>query len=136
MKMSCRWAFLLGALVLAAHSQPVRSELGAIGAAWAGDRARLVVDERGGRLELDCASGRISSVGPLVDGSAFSAAGTFERHAAGVQVTEAATATRPAQYVGEVKDGALTLSIQVEGEARPQVLHLRQGATVKLVRCL
>ena len=121
------------ALTLAARAEPVQ---GAVTGAWAGDRARLVLDEHGGRLEMDCASGSFASPLRPADDGAFRVLGTFERHGAGAQRTDAGATARPAQYAGEVKDGAMTLSIQAEGQDGPQVLHLRRGANVKLVRCL
>jgi hypothetical protein len=125
-------AFLACALALAVRAEPTPSVVGA----WAGDRARLALDERGGRLQMDCASGSFPGPLHLADDGAFRVLGTFEHHGAGPQRADADAAAPPAQFVGQVKDGIMTLSILAEGQDGPQVLHLRRGATVKLLRCL
>jgi hypothetical protein len=103
---------------------------------WAGDRMQLTVDAKGGRIEMDCASGTLT--GPLNPGGdgKFQATGTFEQHQPGPQRADKAAAAVSARFVGELHAGAMTLTILTEGGAAPQVFNLREGARVKLVRCL
>lgn len=103
---------------------------------WAGDRMQLVIDAQGGRIETDCASGRIN--GPIVvaaDGR-FTMPGSFETHRPGPQRADEAVALPAASYTGELRDGLLTLSITPAGASAAQVYTLQAGARVKLVRCL
>ena len=102
---------------------------------WAGDRLQLSMDAQGGRVQTDCANGTIA--GPLqraADGR-YTASGTFEQHRPGPQRNEAA-APAAAQYSGELHDGVLTLSILPAGASTAEIFRLREGARVKLVRCL
>ena len=103
---------------------------------WGGDRLQLVLNASGGRVQMDCASGTIA--GPLKPDAAggFAATGTFEQHRPGPQRADDAQAAAKARYTGEVKDSAMTLTIEAEGAAAPQVFHLRRGEAVKMVRCL
>lgn len=103
---------------------------------WGGDHARLVLGSDGGRLQLDCATGVIT--GPVVvaaDGT-FTATGRFDEHAPGPQPADTAPQGRVARYSGRLAGDALTLSVQADGSAGPQVFHLRSGVEVKLARCL
>jgi hypothetical protein len=103
---------------------------------WAGDRLQLVIDSAGGRVEMDCASGRFP--GPVMADAAggFVVMGTFDQQQPGRQPADSAAKPGKARYVGELKEGGLRLTISSEGGAEPEVFNLRKGARIKLVRCL
>lgn len=102
---------------------------------WAGDRMQLVIDEQGGRIEGDCASGRIT--GPIIvaaDGR-FTMPGSFETFQPGPQRADEGAAVAPASYTGELRDGHLKLTITPAGAGAAQVYILQPGARIKLIRC-
>lgn len=103
---------------------------------WGGDRLQLVVEAGVGRVEMDCASGTIHGPITLGGNGRFVASGTFEQHRGGPQRVEEGVAPAPAQYSGEVKDGAMKLAIRTPASATPQDFTLRKGVRVKLIRCL
>lgn len=109
---------------------------GVWGSASGSQRLLLTVDALGGRIEMDCASGVLA--GPVQpDGQGkFQVSGTFEQHLAGPQRAGVASTAVKARFTGEMHEGALTLSILAEGTSSPQVFQLREGARVKLIRCL
>lgn len=102
---------------------------------WAGDQMQMVIDEHGAKLQLDCASGTVA--GPLQtdSGGRFVAQGTFEPHGGGPTRADASTPAR-ASYSGAVEDGVMKLQVLPSGASTPQVFTLRQGAKIKLHRCL
>lgn len=103
---------------------------------WAGDRLQMVVDAHGGRIEGDCASGRIN--GPVTVGAdgRFAVQGSFENYAPGPQRADESAAAATAGYSGEVRDGVLKLTITPAGAGPAQVYTLQAGARFKLLRCL
>lgn len=103
---------------------------------WGGDRVRLVVDDRGAKLETDCASGSIQ--GPIEVGAsgAFVAKGSFVQHIGGPQAADAAPRAGTAQFSGQIEGDTMRLSIMSAGAPSAQQFTLRRGAVVKLVRCL
>lgn len=125
---------LLGGIAMAAEWAAAGASAGPIEGQWAGDRLQLVIGPAGGRVEMDCASGRFP--GPVLADAAggFVAMGTFDQQRPGAQPADAAPGK--ARYAGELKDGVLRLTISPEGGAAPEVFHLRKDARIKLVRCL
>ncbi len=120
---------------MATHGAIANPGPGNLQGQWAGDRLQLSIDDHGGRVQMDCASGTI--IGPLrlaADGH-YTANGTFEQHQSGPQRGDAA-APSSARYSGELRDGVLKLSILPAGATSPEIFNLREGAQVKLVRCL
>ena len=103
---------------------------------WGGDRMQLTIDERGWRVEMDCAGGSIAGPVALTETGAFAASGSFEQYRGGPQVADVPAVRSNARYSGQVKDGVMNLSILSEGDQKPQVFTLRKGASVKLLRCL
>lgn len=99
---------------------------------WGGDRTILQLDERGGRIEQDCASGTFA--GPIrADARGhFTANGRFDDHQPGPQ-REDATGTA-ARFDGHVAGNTLHLSIHI-GTEPPRRLTLVAGQAVKLLRC-
>lgn len=103
---------------------------------WAGDRLQLVIGPAGGRVEMDCASGRFP--GPVMADAAggFVAMGTFDQQQPGRQPADSSAKPGKARYVGELKEEGMRLTISSEGGAAPEVFNLRRDARIKLVRCL
>ena len=126
-----------GALLLSSAAESASTSLAGV---WSGDQHRLTIDSQGARLETDCAGGTIlGSLRPDGDGR-FVAAGTYEEYRPGPQRADVGAAAAPApapsvNYLGEVRQGVMTLLIQVPGSADRQ-LTLREGSHVKLRRCL
>jgi hypothetical protein len=99
---------------------------------WGGDRTILQLDQQGGRIDQDCASGQFA--GPVrVDAKGhFTATGRFDDHQPGPQrEDETGTAAR---FEGHVAGNTLHLAIHV-GSAPPRRLTLVAGQGVKLLRC-
>ena len=113
---------------------------GPLQGAWAStpgqERMLFTADANGGRIEMDCASGTLA--GPLfADGAGkFQTTGTFEQHQAGPQRADKAPAAVKTRFTGELHNGVLTLTLLADGASTPQVFQLREGARVKLLRCL
>ena len=129
-------AALFAGLAMVVPIASAQALAGALEGRWGGERLQLVLDASGGRIEMDCASGTIAgAIKPGANG-AFTAAGTFEQHGPGPQRADGTAAAAKARYSGEVKDGAMTLSILPDGAGAPQTFQLRKGAAVKLVKCL
>jgi hypothetical protein len=101
------------------------------------ERMQLTVDAKGGaRFEMDCASGALSGpITPSSDGK-FLATGTFEQHQAGPSRADKAAVAVVTQFSGQLTQGEMTLSVTPQGASAPQVFKLREGARVKLLRCL
>lgn len=127
---------LLGGVAMAAELASAGAHAGPIEGRWAGDRLQLVMGPGGGRVEMDCASGRFP--GPVLadaDGG-FAVMGIFDQHRPGAQQADTPATPGKARYVGELKEGVLRLTISPEGGAAPEVFNLRKDARIKLVRCL
>jgi hypothetical protein len=103
---------------------------------WGGDRLILTLDAAGGRIEMDCANGTLS--GPVILGTdgKFQAVGTFTPHGAGPARADEKNNPASARFSGEVTEGDMKLSIFEASGPAPKVFNLRQGARVKLIRCL
>ena len=109
---------------------------GALQGRWGGSQLQLSLHAGGGQVEMDCASGTVSGPVQLGSDGRFTATGTFSQHQAGPQPGDAAPASAKAQYSGEVHGGVMTLRILPEGANQAQLFTLREGAAVKLRRCL
>lgn len=102
---------------------------------WGGDRLQLVVDAKGGRVELDCASGAFAGPIMLSAAGTFTVVGTFDEHQPGPQRADESPAS-PARFSGDVGGDEMRLSIAPHGPHQTQVFSLRKGVRVKLIRCL
>ena len=102
---------------------------------WGGPHARLDVQEKGARLELDCAHGTLDGVLRLERSGRFHAKGLFQRESGAEMAQEAAPAGRPAQYSGTVKGNVLTLHILIEDEQKLGPFTLERGGRAELVKC-
>jgi hypothetical protein len=103
---------------------------------WAGDQLQFVLDPTGGRIETGCASGTL--VGPIklnADGK-FVATGTFSPVMPGPQLADAPNTVQAARYSGELVGAVMKMTILPAGAQEAQVFNLREGAKIKLLRCL
>ncbi len=103
---------------------------------WAGDQLQFVLDSNGGRVEMGCATGTL--VGPIrlgADGK-FVATGTYSPITPGPTLIDAPNTTQPARYSGELVGGVMKLTILPASTQVAQVFNLREGAKIKLLRCL
>ena len=132
-------AFLCGGLLMntnASAGGTASPGVSMLSGQWGGDRMVLTLDATGGRIEMDCASGTLRSPLKAAGNGRFESTGSFEQHAPGPQRADKASAAVNVRFVGELHDGALTLTILQPGTQAPQVFQLREGARVKLLRCL
>lgn len=103
---------------------------------WAGDQLQLVIDDHGGRVEGDCASGQFAGpVTAALDGR-FKVQGSFEQHRAGPHKADVEPSAAAASFSGEFKDGVLKLTIAMAGGHPQHHYSLVRGANIKLHRCL
>ena len=94
---------------------------------WGGDHVEMQITADGARLEFDCATGAIpEGVRPDAQG-AFKVKGTFTPESHGPVRDDAAPRARKATYSGTIKDDAMSLRLEIEGEEGP-------GHTFSLVR--
>ena len=94
---------------------------------WGGDHIEMEITADGARLEFDCATGTIAErVRPDAQG-AFNVKGTFTPESHGPVRDDAAPRALKATYSGTIKDDAMSLRLEIEGEEGP-------GRTFSLVR--
>jgi len=127
--------FFQGCLMTTMASGSAGAVAASLQGEWAGERMQVVIDGRGGRIEGDCASGRID--GPVLIGAdgRFTAQGSFEAYRPGPQRADEGAGAASAHFSGEVRDGILRLAITPAGAASAQVHALQAGAQIKLIRC-
>ncbi len=134
-------AILCGGFLMNSQAAPNGPTPTALQGVWGSlpgsERMQLTVDAKGGaRFEMDCASGTLTGpITPAADGK-FLATGTFEQHQAGPTRADKAAAAVATQFSGQLVQGEMTLSVTPQGASAPQVFKLREGARVKLLRCL
>lgn len=131
----CRTFVLLGVLTMSTAAVSGGAGANSLEGLWGGDRLQLVVDAKGGRVELDCASGAFAGPIKLNAAGTFTAVGTFDEHRPGPQRADESRAS-PARFLGEVGGDEMKLTITPFGSPQPQVFSLRKGVRVKLIRCL
>jgi hypothetical protein len=102
---------------------------------WAGPRAHLDVQEKGARLELDCAHGTLDGALRLDRAGRFRAKGLLQREGGAQMAQEGAPEGRPAQYSGILKGDVLTLSILTEDDQKLGPFTLERGGRAELVKC-
>ena len=130
MKALLAFASLLGACATSMVARPVTGE-------WGGEHVGLTLDQTGGRLEYDCAAGRI--YGPLIrapDGS-FAADGAHTPGMVGPDRLDYVPPSYPARYTGKV--GGETMTLRVAVPSRDLMLgpfRLRRDAEPRILRCL
>ena len=108
----------------------------ALSGQWGGEHISLELQDGVGRLELDCAHGKITqAIVPASDGS-FAVLGTFTREHGGPVSTTEEENVRPARYSGTVSGDAMTLAIAVDGQELPDKFTLTKGQSPRLTKCL
>src|SRR5712675_2017994 len=86
---------------------------------WGGDHIEMRMTADGARLEFDCATGTITErVRPDAQG-AFKVKGTFTPESHGPVRDDAAPRALKATYSGTIKDDAMSLGLEIEGEEGP-----------------
>lgn len=103
---------LLIALVLACVT-------GAQTTTWGGDHIEMKITADGAQLEFDCATGTIGERMKPDGQGAFKVKGTFTPESHGPVRDDAAPRARKATYSGTIKDDAMSLRLEIEGEEGP-----------------
>lgn len=134
------WNTILLALMLGGGASMVMPDAAAasgnaLQGVWGGERMQLSIDPQGARLSADCASGSIGT--PLVVNArgGFVARGHFSQHQPGPQQADE-EAPPNARFSADVQGDLMTLTITTDATTTPQVVKLRKGAHVKLLRCM
>lgn len=118
-------------MVSTAGAEPISPLMGA----WGGPQVRLVLTEKGGTVELACASASLDApVRPDAAGK-FVSTGRYERFDGGPAKADVPPATTPAQITGLIDGDTMRLSILPKGDKVAQAYTLERGRRVKLIRC-
>lgn len=134
------WNTILLALTLGGGASMVMPDAAAASGTallgiWGGERMQLTIDPQGARLSTDCASGSIGTPLVLNARGGFVARGHFAQHQPGPQQADEAAAPN-ARFSAEVEGELMTLTITPDVATTPQIVKLRKGARVKLLRCM
>jgi hypothetical protein len=133
-------AVLCGGFLMSSQAAPNGPLPPALQGVWGSlpgsERMQLTVDANGARFEMDCASGTLA--GPITPGAdgKFLATGTFAQHQAGPTRADTSAAAVAAKFSGQLTQGEMSLTVTPPGASAAQVFKLREGARVKLLRCL
>ena len=100
---------------------------------WGGDQSVLILRADGGSLESGCAGGEWTGPATPDDGGRFVVKGHVRAPAAGAQ-KEQPSISPNVEFIGQVIDDKLVLSIQ--GDGRIRQLTLKRGVRPRIVRCL
>ena len=131
------FATALGMIAMTASPSDAAPKAKALSGVWGGDRMILTMGPKGGQIDMDCASGTISSKIMLDAKGRFVARGTFEEYSPGpVRAEDFAAQGKPVAYRGQVIGNTLKLAITRPGSATTRNYTLRQGEKPRLVRCL
>jgi hypothetical protein len=102
---------------------------------WGGEHVRMSVEEKGARLEFDCARGTVDEVLTLDDEGRFSAKGRFVREHGGPTRKDEAEGAVPARYRGSTDATTLTLTITLEDAQVLGPFRLTLGGRGRIVKC-
>ncbi len=131
------FATILAMIAMTASPSDAATKAKTLSGVWGGDRMILTMRPKSGEIDMDCASGTISSKIILDAKGRFVVRGTFEQHFPGpVRAEDFAARGKPVAYSGQVVGNTLKLAITRPGSAETQNYTLRQGEKPKLVRCL
>ena len=126
---------VVGSLVaMGADGRSTKPQPPALIGLWGGNRVMLTLDDRGGKLESDCAFGTIAGAVHPGDDHRFKATGTFQADMSGPAAGDAAAP--PARFEGQLHGDILLLSVHTRGKADPQHFTLHKDRRQKLIRCL
>jgi hypothetical protein len=123
---------LLGATAMAGHAAPSKMLTGQ----WGGDRAIMMLTDKGGQISYDCGQGSIEGGIGLDAKGGFRAKGRHEDYMSGPQHADMAPMLKPAAYRGSVTGKILTLHVRVAGESAERTYRLEQDRRTKIIRCL
>ena len=132
---------LLSAACAGAASAPENGATGSGATAvpdgrWGGEHAALEASAAGATIRFDCAHGSTSARLTLDREGRFDLAGDFVKEHGGPIRKNEAEDRRRARYRGRVKDGTMTLTVEVEGESAPiGPFTLERGSDGHVVRC-
>jgi hypothetical protein len=101
---------------------------------WGGQHVRLTVEDAGGRIEFDCAHGRLEGPLTLDGGGRFDVKGDLAGEGGPVLKDEAANA-RPARYRGQTDGQQMSLEVTLESGESAGTFSLARGGRAKLVKC-
>lgn len=120
----------LGGCATAAPGSPLTGN-------WGGEHVGLTLQEGGGQLVYDCASGTIAEpLIPVGDGT-FSVTGTHTPGQGGPDRVGDVPPSHPARYSGRVDGNLMTLRVDVPSrDIAIGPLRLRRGEDPRLLRCL
>jgi hypothetical protein len=104
---------------------------------WGGDHVGLVLDEKGGTLQFDCAHGTVDAPVVLAADGSFDVKGTFVRERGGPVRQNEAVDGHPARLTGRVADGTrMTLSVRLtDSDESVGDFALDLGAMPRVYRC-
>lgn len=129
--------FALGVALAALGGCATAVSQGPVTGNWGGEHVGLVLDERGGRLDYDCAAGTITE--PLVqsrDGS-FAASGMHTPGQGGPDRAGYIPPSFAARYSGTISGNTMTLRVAVPSrDLTMGPFRLRRDAPPQLLRCL
>lgn len=102
---------------------------------WGGRHIGLVLEQSGGRIEYDCASGTIGPVVPDARAQ-FTATGMHTPGWGGPEIVGQVRPTHRVRYTGSVRGERMTLHGRVENGVLLGPFTLRRGAEPGIFRCL
>jgi hypothetical protein len=101
---------------------------------WGGEHVLLTVDDAGGKIEFDCAHGRLDEPLTLDESGRFDVKGNLVGEGGPVRKDEAATA-RPARYRGASDGQHMSLEVRLENGESGGAFSLVRGGRAKIVKC-
>jgi hypothetical protein len=107
----------------------------ALSGSWGGTHVGLVLEESGGRLEYDCASGTIGPIAPRRDGT-FEAEGSHTPAAGGPEIVGQVRPTYLTRFRGSVRGDRMTLTGTLQNGVVLGPFELRRGVEPIIFRCL
>jgi hypothetical protein len=123
---------LLGATAMAGRAAPLKMLTGQ----WGGDRAIMMLTDKGGQISYDCGQGSIDGGIRLDAKGSFQAKGRHEEYMSGPQHADMAPMLKPATYRGSVTGKMLTLRVRIAGEPAERIYRLEQDRRTKIIRCM
>lgn len=104
---------------------------------WGGEHVSLLVTERGGSLEYDCAHGKIDQA-LVADGAGrFDLRGTHTREHGGPIREDEEADTHPARYSGTTDGRTMTLTVTLlDSGEEVGTFKLTRGQAGRILKCL
>lgn len=104
---------------------------------WGGEGIGLTVEDKGAKMQFDCAEAEITEK-LMIDGKGnFSAKGNFLRRTPGPIRLKMLPKPQPAKFVGKITGKKMTLKVVLtETDEEIGNYRLERGKTAKIRRCL